>query len=217
MNIVKQEEQKPILSCSRASQRTFCSIQAIKGFDEAHPHWEGSVPSTQSANSNVSLIQKHPVNNVWPNTWHFMYQPNWYTKFTITQKDVQQLDSWSLGTKVNSPHLALSLVVNWSFQFVSSQKPWASLTLFSSSHTSQTTCQKILFTYKTHSEFNHSWSLSLLIAQWELPSLLMGTYVDITCQIAATSLLLCFAPILSPFIYHIISLFVLPVIFLCRW
>ena len=42
VNIVKQEEQKPILSCLWASQ-TFCSVQDIKGLDEAHPHWEGSL------------------------------------------------------------------------------------------------------------------------------------------------------------------------------
>lgn len=212
MNIVKQEEQKPILLFVRASQ-TFCSVQAIKGL--MRPTTLGrAVCSTQSANSNVSLIQKHSVNNVWPNTLALYVPAKLIHKIYHHTEHVQQLDSWSLGQKLT---LHTPCPCHWlstaSFQFVSSQKPWSILD--SSSHTSQTTCQKILFTYKTHSEFNHSWSLSLLIAQWELPSLLVGTYVDITCQIAATSSPALLCPILPLFfIYHIIPLFVLPVIFL---
>ena len=40
-----------------------CSMQALNGLCDAHPHWGGQ--STNSTGSNSNLIQKHP----WRHTW----------------------------------------------------------------------------------------------------------------------------------------------------
>ena len=45
----------------------WCSIQALRGLDEAHPHsGEGGTCFTQSANSYANLIWKYPHRNGLP-------------------------------------------------------------------------------------------------------------------------------------------------------
>lgn len=42
------------------SSSAFCSIQALNGLDEAHPHWGGSWYFTESIDPTANLTWKHP-------------------------------------------------------------------------------------------------------------------------------------------------------------
>lgn len=76
----------------RWGRSVFCSSQAFRWLDEAHPHMEGNLPYSKFIDLIVNLIQK-TSSQTYPKQWgqisgHPVAQVSWHIQLTVTESQV---------------------------------------------------------------------------------------------------------------------------------